>query len=749
MKCTISIVHHMDGYNDVMFNIAVKYGIRYKKYETDTAAIMVFTIREKIEDLRTQEYLQDVLCYLFQTEPAYDAYPPSEDVSIYTILLAFVDVVRNHYSDKHYREAIRRFHECRHVDMVGSMPVIHKLSNGNYTLTPVVYDQIGYNTRERLAPEQVQGRTQVQSKTRDHNHRAVYRNFNWDTLYECCRLYRDFCDGNEFYDTEQIYLLARNLCGAENGKKHFLEIMAEKHADEFYSGQNWKEILTAIIKGDIPLASCDECDWCDSCPHAETMLATAKPQRYEIRRVQQEEDFVSLDEVTEDLHTAFERAIHAQDNSIHIIKAQTGAGKTETYLQYMKHSEKPLLVAVPTHALKKEILRKAMAMGIGNICCTPDLEEYQLSESVKSEVNKLYAIGAGVYVLRYLTELLTSIKHTDPDYEHITRYLHDLKHSTRSDGHIITTHARLLYMRSEVLNSHEVLIDEDILRTAMHTNCVSMSDLQYVRKMRIFYGDARRRLDALCQKRGYHRMEQLAYDKDVKLPDQLRNISSDICGLLGAGYVYITGAMVHYLSDIPLPPGKLTILSATADAELYQRFYPDRQIDHYECKKAKYVGKIRQHTDCSYSSYILEKHPEKVSVLYLVTKEDVVITLKGIEHEFNTKYHFGNVEGLNLLSGKDLSVIGLPNKPDFVYCLYGMRAGVDLTKTPNMYVQRIEQGSYSFSLNTFMDPTLQKIQSWILSSQLEQAVGRARLLRNHCTVTVYAGFPVEQTEFIS
>ena len=41
------------------------------------------------------------------------------------------------------------------------------------------------------------------------------------------------------------------------------------------------------------------------------------------------------------------------------------------------------------------------------------------------------------------------------------------------------------------------------------------------------------------------------------------------------------------------------------------------------------------------------------------------------------------------------------------------------------------------------------IQIWLLSSQLEQAVGRARLLRNDCKVEVYSGFPVEQAEYIN
>ena len=120
-----------------------------------------------------------------------------------------------------------------------------------------------------------------------------------------------------------------------------------------------------------------------------------------------------------------------------------------------------------------------------------------------------------------------------------------------------------------------------------------------------------------------------------------------------------------------------------------------------------------------------------MSSLFKSTIDDIVITFKDIEKEFNTKYYFGNIEGLNLLSGKNLAVIGLPNKSDFVYFLYGMRAGLELNNSPNMYIHRVENGSYTFSLNTFKDEVFQKIQMWMLSSQLEQAVGRA----DFCVIT--------------
>lgn len=488
MKRVISLKHYMSGYNDIMFNISVIYGIRYDKDETKNGYVMLFTIREELEDLRTMEYFRDMLCVIFNTEPSnyyYSSCDSSYDVSIYTILLAFVDYVRKNSNERHYKEKIRRFNETRKVDMIESMPVIHLLKNGNYSLTPTEHYQIGYYIKEKLVPEKLNGNTKEQSNTRDNNKRAVYRNFNWENLYESCNLYRKFCNGECFYDVEQIFLLARNMCGAEKGKQRFLDIMTNEQSNNYYSYMNWKEILTTIIKGNMPLAQCYQCEYCDHCQHTENMLSTAKPHKCEVRELKKEK-YVSLEEVSADLNYAFQRAVNSHNQSVYIIKAQTGAGKTETYIQYMKNSEKPLLIAVPTHNLKNEILHKAKGMGIENICCTPDLKDYSLSDTLKNEIDNLYRIGAGEYVLKYLTGKLKTMKKTDFDYKQISDYLDSLKRAYRFEGHIITTHARLMHMKQEILDGHEVIIDEDILRTAINTNSVSMEDLKFIRNKGVF-----------------------------------------------------------------------------------------------------------------------------------------------------------------------------------------------------------------------------------------------------------------------
>lgn len=94
-------------------------------------------------------------------------------------------------------------------------------------------------------------------------------------------------------------------------------------------------------------------------------------------------------------------------------------------------------------------------------------------------------------------------------------------------------------------------------------------------------------------------------------------------------------------------------------------------------------------------------------------------------------------------SVKNISVVGLPNINDFVYKLYGMAAGLN-PENCNMRPMRTEYNGYSFEINTFDSPKLRTIHLWMLESLIEQAVGRARLLRNNCTVKVFARFPVNQ-----
>ena len=73
------------------------------------------------------------------------------------------------------------------------------------------------------------------------------------------------------------------------------------------------------------------------------------------------------------------------------------------------------------------------------------------------------------------------------------------------------------------------------------------------------------------------------------------------------------------------------------------------------------MGKVIQYTNYSYSRFFFNENEKIIDELIKRTENQVVITLSCIERKFKTKYHFGNVEGLNDNRGKDIAVIGLPN----------------------------------------------------------------------------------------
>ena len=88
------------------------------------------------------------------------------------------------------------------------------------------------------------------------------------------------------------------------------------------------------------------------------MLSTAKPTRREVCILNRER-YVDLETAHQDLQNAFQTAMASPENKLYLIKGQTALGKTSTYLNYMKDSVRPVVIAVPTHDLNRQILYDA------------------------------------------------------------------------------------------------------------------------------------------------------------------------------------------------------------------------------------------------------------------------------------------------------------------------------------------------------------------------------------------------------
>ena len=125
--------------------------------------------------------------------------------------------------------------------------------------------------------------------------------------------------------------------------------------------------------------------------------------------------------------------------------------------------------------------------------------------------------------------------------------------------------------------------------------------------------------------------------------------------------------------------------------------------------------------------------------------EDKVITFM----KENIGYlHFGNTEGSNTLEGEDILIVGTPYHAEFLYKLVAFTVGIDFDENEEMTSQFVMHNGYRFWFTTFKDEDMRAINFWMIESELEQAVGRARLLRNKCKVKLFSNFPLCQAKMI-
>ena len=329
----------------------------------------------------------------------------------------------------------------------------------------------------------------------------------------------------------------------------------------------------------------------------------------------------------------------------------------------------------------------------------------------------------------------------------LTSYLDALETVKDFDGHIITTHDRLLLQskNSQLLKDREVIIDEDMMRTMISTNSIDNKDILYMIKSGILSNQVVKKLKNILATEGYLRYDYRE-NEEIELTEELlsalENVDGNILDLAESCYIYNDGKTTAFLKKKWLPCEKGIVMSATANAEIY-RMLTHYDVFDYPCKMAEYRGELRLYPKYTFSRHALLEQKGIMEYLKKQIGDDVVITFKAFEKMFDTKYHYGAIEGLNCLEGKNISVIGLPNVDELVYKLYGMAAGVNVDQY-HMRAMRVEYNGYDFQMNSFDNEKLRMIQLWMLESLLEQAVGRARLLRYNCTVKVFARFPIDQ-----
>lgn len=327
-----------------------------------------------------------------------------------------------------------------------------------------------------------------------------------------------------------------------------------------------------------------------------------------------------------------------------MIKSQTGSGKTENIGKLLNSLVLgSCIIAVPTNDLKKEEFKRLKDMGVKDIKMTPELAK--LKDSDMEETQKYYR-DIGVWNKRksYLQEQRERLQQkekttelTDDEKEdlyNIDHYLTENEEINHYFGHIVTTHERALNLHYELVTTHSLIIDEDILtKTCIKTPTFKLRYIENTFDVasEVLTGKNKEYLTQKLEK-----IQNAPLDMIIPVPlfdivylteEQRENLEEHIAET--DKYIYniydlMRCSAIYKYKDpkeneikvqcliCKRPPNMDTVmLSATFDEDIYKNFFNEDEIEFVELPKAKYKGKIVQDCTITYSRKSLAKGKDK------------------------------------------------------------------------------------------------------------------------------------------
>ncbi len=716
-------------------------------------------------------------------------------INIDTLFRSFHYCVRRNHGEKHYKEKIRRFSKKTNISLtkkgllnvsmsdepdkpahLTEVPGVNSnIKNGdNSPSTIIMYNikadgekspfytiKFGNNVSDTNVPS-----VGVDSSESHSDNHKQYRSSNIKNVRHCCRLFREYENGEKGLDHDELFGLMNSLISIETGGGLFLSIMSKY--PEFYDHlEKWRFDVQYCVQKEYSPQRCDKfCPYCEECSHTRNILTTAHPSRnlmepdpnYNVR-------YCSLEEAQDDVYEVIHDYYMQNDNSIYIIKAQVGIGKSYSYLRIIKeHPDGRFLIAVPTNLLKNEIYKElckiVKKMRI-DVCVTPSLEEIKnkIPPKVWKRIQWLYKRGQNGSVALYIKKILET-----EDIPCLKKYMEQKERVRRSKGCLITTHRYMLTMDEERLSEFDnIIVDEDIIFKSIITNQgeITVSDLKKLKENTTDPRLRRKIKELLAQAKVKSCIEldsfEYEMEEDTGVSDDKKSAPLDISSFCAASRFYVRKAenernlkadTVSFLKPSILQNMKHIIVSATADEDICRQFFgPDRDVVFHECKQARYTGKLLQYPDKSMSRSSIDNNKGIVRRLmnHFNLDESHVITFMKEDIGF---LHFGNTEGSNVLKGQDILVVGTPYHTNFLYKLIAFTLGYDFDEDEEMTPQIIYRNGYRVRINTYQNEDLRKVHLWMMDSELDQAAGRARLLRHDCTVHLFSRYPMKQAEVV-
>lgn len=591
------------------------------------------------------------------------------------------------------------------------------------------------------------------------NFEDVVRNLDWTELSEKLAIVDAFFNRQSHLKYSELFGLATNLQFVEGGLKKMKERMLEinklggGYDTTSNDGQLYKykhfSILQVVKYGYAPMSFANFSPFeSDSDYHNIFDLTAFKRGRVDIIEQRQK---MSLIEAETLLQSKFDWCVSLLNKKemfkspkFFIFRVATGIGKTRL-LETVQNA----ILAFPTNDLKEEVMTRMRI----DCMMTPTYPQFS-DESLNIHLNNLH--NSSLYsnasdLIKEVASGKAKFNITFDDQLLAEYYIEDNRKCRMWNGTLLTTHTRAIHDVS--FKQETIIFDEDPINSIIE---IGSSSLDFTKFDNTDFSSDAKSIE------NYYRglIENIFYDNQkLNVSRGFREFCAsigrgDIIRLIDSEVVYKDssekGNIKFYKKNELAKNKNIVIMSATIPTIVYRKMYGE-MIDIIDITDINQVGFVEQYTKRSFSTTSMEKYPISVyqDVLDEIGSMPVITHLKRQKIFKNnwSRFYFGNCSGGDDLKGVDIAVIGTPNRPSFVYYFYAKAIGLDLKPSDyEMKYQIVEWNGFRFKFMTFFNEDLRDIQLSLIESELVQAAGRNRSLRESTITKIFSNLPLQITK---
>ncbi|MBL1203204.1 MAG: hypothetical protein FWK04_30070 [Nostoc sp. GBBB01] len=574
------------------------------------------------------------------------------------------------------------------------------------------------------------------------------RHVNFEELCQRIKILDDFASGKKLLHPK-LFGIASALQYIEGGEKWYKQIISSNpkySAEKYYLVNVCKHSNYHVMSLHRFSPYPEDCRFSN-------IYEAAKINKYHWKIVETLET-MTLEVAEKQLDDTLVSALNATDNPIIVIKKATGLGGTTQLANLLGKMELKAVVAFPNHALKREKIE--LFSTYSKLEVTPQLPANIPSE-IKKQLEYYYQIGAYDTASKFISTKSKS----NPA---LKQYMLNKFDAYKSSNSVLTTHSQAIHV--DFIHS-TYIFDEDPLKNILENGKVTFGDLRLLVDVVRNYQD-RYVLDKYVEwldkwniPSTIEKTATLGLNNYNKLEDEVLNecqegLTSEVLRFLESDYFVqslpesgdnvreLNFIKHHSLNNDFLANKKIIIVSATASEFIYRKLYGDR-VQFFDLSNVELQGTLQQDRSYSYSRRSMSQ--EKV-IEYLNERTDglPVITFNAFQSRIANAVpdiYFGKTEGFDEYKGRDLVVAGTPHLSMVDYLLYAAALGIEIKASDfRMSSEMITHNGIECYFNTFENEELRKIQLHFIEEQLEQAIGRARLIRTDARVVVYTNFPL-------